>query len=53
MRNLRNLRFGQCQRANVTATCWDPEKDQVLCVAGPTEESSGIELLRVTGDQDM
>ncbi|CAJ0550418.1 Ff.00g103480.m01.CDS01 [Fusarium sp. VM40] len=53
MRNLRNLRFGQCQRANVTATCWDPEKDQVLCVAGPTEESSGIELLRVTGDQDV
>ncbi|WZH48120.1 IKI3 family-domain-containing protein [Fusarium acuminatum] len=53
MRNLRNLRFGQCQRANVTATCWDPEKDQVLCVAGPTEESSGIELLRVTGDQDI
>ncbi|KAF4999843.1 hypothetical protein FGRMN_2223 [Fusarium graminum] len=53
MRNLRNIRFGQCHRANVTATCWDPEKDEVLCVAGPTEESSGIELLRVTGDQDI
>ncbi|KAM0201725.1 hypothetical protein ACHAPI_001776 [Fusarium lateritium] len=53
MRNLRNIRFGQCQRANVTAACWDPEKDEVLCVAGPTEESSGIDLLRVTGDQDV
>ncbi|RBR06084.1 uncharacterized protein FIESC28_11195 [Fusarium coffeatum] len=53
MRNLRNIRFGQCQRANVTAACWDPEKDEVLCVAGPTEESSGIELLRIAGDQDV
>ncbi|KAF4963031.1 hypothetical protein FSARC_8919 [Fusarium sarcochroum] len=53
MRNLRNIRFGQCHRAHVTATCWDPEKDEVLCAAGPTEESSGIELLRITGDQNI
>ncbi|WXC61328.1 hypothetical protein SNK03_007204 [Fusarium graminearum] len=53
MRNLRNIRFGQFQRANVTAACWDPEKDEVLCVAGPTKQSSGIELLRVAGDQDI
>ncbi|KAF5025006.1 hypothetical protein F66182_2957 [Fusarium sp. NRRL 66182] len=53
MRNLRNIRFGLCHRAHVTATCWDPEKDEVLCVAGPTEESSGIELLRIAGDQDI
>ncbi|KAF4451349.1 elongator complex protein 1 [Fusarium austroafricanum] len=53
MRNLRNIRFGQCHRAHVIAACWDPEKDQVLCVAGPTEESSNIELLRISGDQDI
>ncbi|KAM5382866.1 hypothetical protein ACJZ2D_002257 [Fusarium nematophilum] len=53
MRNLRNIRFGRCDRANVTAACWDPEKDEVLCAAGPTEESSGIELLRIAGDQNI
>ncbi|KAF4981587.1 hypothetical protein FZEAL_2653 [Fusarium zealandicum] len=53
MRNLRNIRFGRCDRAHVTAVCWDPEKDEVLCTAGPTEESSSIELLRISGDQNI
>lgn len=53
MRNLYNVRFGLCDKAHVTATCWDLEKDEILCTAGPTEESSSIELLRIAGDQDM
>ncbi|KAJ3518220.1 hypothetical protein NM208_g14596 [Fusarium decemcellulare] len=53
MRNLRNIRFGRCDRAHVTAACWDPEKDEVLCTAGPTEESSSIELLRISGDESI
>jgi elongator complex protein 1 len=53
MRNLRNIRFGQCQRDNVTAACWDPEKDQVLVVAQPSVDSCEIELSRISGDRDM
>ncbi|KAI8715726.1 Elongator complex protein 1 [Fusarium sp. LHS14.1] len=53
MHNLRNIRFGRCHRQHVTAACWDPESDEVLCTAGPTEESSSIELLRFKGDQDI
>lgn len=53
MRNLRNIRFGRCHRPDVTAACWDPERDEVVCTAGPTPQSPSIELLRLTGDQDM
>ncbi|KAI5457316.1 IKI3 family-domain-containing protein [Mariannaea sp. PMI_226] len=53
MRNLRNIQFGRCLRPDVTAACWDPEKDQVVCTAGPTSESSSIELLRISGHQDI
>ncbi|KAH6996947.1 IKI3 family-domain-containing protein [Ilyonectria destructans] len=53
MRNLRNIRFGRCHRPDVTAACWDPERDEVVCTAGPTPQSPSIELLRITGDQDI
>ncbi|KAK7424354.1 putative elongator complex protein 1 [Neonectria punicea] len=53
MRNLRNIRFGRCRRPDVTAACWDPETDQVLCTAGPTAQSTSIELLRLDGDQNV
>ncbi|KAH6897475.1 IKI3 family-domain-containing protein [Thelonectria olida] len=53
MRNLRNIQFGRCHRPDVTAACWDPEKDQVLCTAGPTPQSHSIELLRISGHQDI
>ncbi|KAL6413952.1 hypothetical protein AUP68_03484 [Ilyonectria robusta] len=53
MRNLRNIRFGRCHRPDVTAACWDPERDEVVCTAGPTPQSPSIELLRLTGDQDI
>ncbi|KAG5753512.1 hypothetical protein H9Q70_003855 [Fusarium xylarioides] len=53
MRNLRNIRFGQFQRDNATAACWDPENDQVLVVAQPSVDSCEIELLRISGDRDI
>ncbi|KPM45720.1 Elongator complex protein 1 [Neonectria ditissima] len=53
MRNLRNIRFGRCRRPDVTAACWDPERDQVVCTAGPTLQSPAIELLRIDGDQNI
>lgn len=48
MRNLRNIRFGAWPHADVTASCWDPAKDEVLCTLGPTENSSTIELVRLS-----
>ncbi|KAH7149809.1 IKI3 family-domain-containing protein [Dactylonectria estremocensis] len=53
MRNLRNIRFGHCRRPDLTAACWDPERDDVVCTAGPTPQSPSIELLRITGDHDI
>ncbi|WDK09737.1 IKI3 family protein [Colletotrichum graminicola] len=54
MRNLRNIRFGaweqqqQQQDVTVTACCWDPAKDELLCTTGPTEAKATIELVRLS-----
>ncbi|KAM0325355.1 hypothetical protein ACHAQA_007340 [Verticillium albo-atrum] len=48
MRNLRNIRFGQWSRADITSTCWDPAKDDLLCTVGPTETRANIELVRIS-----
>lgn len=53
MRNLRNLRFGRLAHADITAACWDPETDQVLCTAGPTAQNPTIELFRVAEGPDL
>lgn len=53
MRNLRNIRFGRWENAGVTAACWDPERDEILCTVGPTEQSSSIELVRVSDGEFM
>ncbi|KAH7311658.1 elongator complex protein [Stachybotrys elegans] len=50
MRNLRNLRFGRWRSSDITATCWDPENDDILCTRGPTPSSSQVELVRVSAD---
>ena len=47
MRNLRNIRFGRWDAADVSAACWDPERDEVLCAVGPVGEEGRIELLRI------
>ena len=49
MRNLRNVQFGRWQHPDITASCWDPERDELLCTIGPTQQSSSIELVRVSG----
>ncbi|QUC22981.1 uncharacterized protein UV8b_07222 [Ustilaginoidea virens] len=48
MRNLRNVRFGRWMHPNITSACWDADNDDVLYTVGPTEESSTIELVRVS-----
>ncbi|POR35688.1 Elongator complex protein 1 [Tolypocladium paradoxum] len=48
MRNLRSVRFGRWTRPDITSTCWDPERDELLCTVGPTAQSSSIELVRVS-----
>ncbi|WQF81669.1 Putative elongator complex protein [Colletotrichum destructivum] len=51
MRNLRNIRFSaweQQQDVTVTACCWDPAKDELLCTTGPTEAKATIELVRLS-----
>ncbi|KAK1727206.1 uncharacterized protein BDZ83DRAFT_613726 [Colletotrichum acutatum] len=57
MRNLRNIRFGAWEQqqqqevdpsAAVTACCWDPAKDELLCTTGPTEAKATIELVRLS-----
>ncbi|ATY64342.1 killer toxin sensitivity (IKI3) [Cordyceps militaris] len=48
MRNLRNLRFGRLAEADVTAACWDPDTDEVICTIGPTAHNPTIQLLRVS-----
>ncbi|PKS06941.1 hypothetical protein jhhlp_005537 [Lomentospora prolificans] len=48
MRNLRTTRYGLWEHPGpVTASCWDPAKDEVICTIGPTEKSSTIELIRL------
>ncbi|KAF6816844.1 elongator complex protein (IKI3 family protein) [Colletotrichum sojae] len=57
MRNLRNIRFGTWQAessdTSVTACCWDPAKDELLCSTGPTETSATIELVRLSDHQQQ
>ncbi|CCF35620.1 hypothetical protein CH063_07360 [Colletotrichum higginsianum] len=51
MRNLRNIRFSaweQQQDVTVTACCWDPAKDELLCTTGPTEAKATVELVRLS-----
>ncbi|GJC82611.1 elongator complex protein 1 [Colletotrichum liriopes] len=51
MRNLRNIRFSAWERqqdVTVTACCWDPAKDELLCTTGPTEAKATIELVRLS-----
>ncbi|UKZ82239.1 hypothetical protein TrVFT333_010024 [Trichoderma virens FT-333] len=48
MRNLRNLRFGRWRHPGITAACWDPENDEIVCTIGPTAENPTIELVRLS-----
>ncbi|KAL6691986.1 IKI3 family domain-containing protein [Trichoderma pleuroticola] len=48
MRNLRNLRFGRWRHPDITAACWDPENDEIVCTIGPTAENPTIELVRLS-----
>lgn len=52
MRNLRIVghRIGKAA-ANISATCWDASKDDVLVACGPSAEQPKIELFRVIQDQ--
>lgn len=52
MRNLRNLWFGRWRHPDITSMCWDPEKDDILCTLGPTQQSSNMELVRVSEGHD-
>ncbi|KAH6688566.1 elongator complex protein [Plectosphaerella plurivora] len=48
MRNLRGIRHDKWDHPDVTATCWDPAKDEILCTIGPTEQTATIELVRLS-----
>ncbi|KAH7040468.1 IKI3 family-domain-containing protein [Microdochium trichocladiopsis] len=54
MRNLRNIRHhtwttpsAEPVSVPISATCWDPAQDQVLCTFGPREHDGQIQLVRV------
>ncbi|PHH63108.1 hypothetical protein CDD81_6259 [Ophiocordyceps australis] len=50
MRNLRNLRFSSWavpDKGAISAACWDPDTDSVLCTIGPSAQSSSVELVRL------
>ncbi|KAI3394287.1 hypothetical protein diail_2934 [Diaporthe ilicicola] len=51
MRNLRNIchEVGKAP-SDITATCWDPSKDEILLSCGPSALDHKIELLRVVDD---
>lgn len=51
MRNLRNIshKLGKAA-SNITATCWDASRDEVLLACGPSALDHKIELLRVVED---
>lgn len=51
MRNIRNIchQAGKAA-ADITATCWDASKDEVLVACGPAAPDQIIELLRVVED---
>lgn len=52
MRNLCTIdhRVGKAA-ADISATCWDASKDNVLIACGPSAQDHKIELLRVVQDQ--
>ncbi|ORY64099.1 elongator complex protein [Pseudomassariella vexata] len=54
MRNLRNIRYNAWTSSTdgdgdepITASCWDPAKDEVLCTFGPSPVDGTIRLVRV------
>ncbi|KUI57695.1 Elongator complex protein 1 [Cytospora mali] len=51
MRNLRNIchKVGKAV-SDITATCWDASKDEVLVTCGPAAPDQKVELLRVVED---
>ncbi|KAJ0124928.1 hypothetical protein J7T55_006271 [Diaporthe amygdali] len=51
MRNLRNIchKVGKAP-SDITATCWDPSKDELLVTCGPSDPDQKIELLRAIDD---
>ncbi|KAH6605033.1 hypothetical protein Trco_006740 [Trichoderma cornu-damae] len=53
MRNLRNLRFGRWRHPDITAACWDPENDEIVCSIGPTAQNPTIELVRLSEDDSI
>ncbi|XWW96943.1 hypothetical protein V2A60_004923 [Cordyceps javanica] len=53
MRNLRNLRFGRLAQVDITAACWDPETDEVICAVGPTAQNPTVQLLRVSEGRNL
>lgn len=53
MRNLRNLRFGRWRHPDLTAACWDPENDEIVCSIGPTAQNQTIELVRLSDKDSM
>ncbi|KAL2759381.1 hypothetical protein ACRALDRAFT_2023588 [Sodiomyces alcalophilus JCM 7366] len=53
MRNLRNIRFDAWHPADITSTCWDPAKDELVCTLGPTETRASIELIRVADKPEL
>lgn len=52
MRNLRTIghKVGKAA-SDITATCWDASRDEVLVACGPSTPDQKIELLRV--DEDL
>ncbi|KAJ3558194.1 hypothetical protein NPX13_g9761 [Xylaria arbuscula] len=53
MRNLRNIRYNAWNTStsfhgsDITSTCWDPAKDEILCTLGPDAIDGRIRLLRI------
>ena len=55
MRNLRNIAHGvfrvpdasSASAFPISASCWDPARDDVIIARGPAPEDGRIELLRV------
>lgn len=52
MRNLRNISHKVGKAASeISATCWDASRDEILIACGPSAQDQKIELLRV--DEDL
>ncbi|KAI0137287.1 IKI3 family protein [Xylariales sp. AK1849] len=53
MHNLRNVHYNAWKPSasltdDVTSSCWDPAKDEVLCTFGPSETDGYIRLVRLS-----